>query len=161
VLAAAPDKALGAFELDPEAPIHIEADRLVDVFGGAKQAVFTGIVKLQQGDFQLRTVSLTAFYSGQSGFSTGGEWRAERLTRAEARERVLIISKDSHATADWAIFDAMANTVLMGDDVTVSRGKNVAQGPRLRIDLTTGMYRFEIASGPTSPPPPTPQIRPQ
>lgn len=82
MLAAAPDKVLGAFELDPEAPIHIEADRLVDVFGGAKQAVFTGIVKLQQGDFQLRTVSLTAFYSGQSGFSTGGEWRAERLTRA-------------------------------------------------------------------------------
>jgi len=56
---------------------------------------------------------------------------------------------DSHATADWAIFDAMANTVLMGDDVTVSRGKTwrKAQGSG---DLTTGMYRFEIASGPTS-----------
>src|SRR5262249_39108387 len=70
-----PDKLVGAFKVDPGAPIHIEADRLVEVFGGAKQAVFTGIVKLQQGDFQLRTVSLTAFYSGQSSLSTGGEWR--------------------------------------------------------------------------------------
>jgi hypothetical protein len=82
--AALPDS---AFKADPEVPIHIEADRLVEVFGGAKQAVFTGIVKLQRGDFQLRTVALTAFYSGQSGFSTGGEWRAEQLTRGEARER--------------------------------------------------------------------------
>ena len=168
--AALPDS---AFKADPEALIHIEADRLVEVFiegdklaeafGGAKQAVFTGIVKLHQGDFQLRTVSLTAFYSGQSGFSTGGDWRAEQLTRAEARERVLILSKDGQtsATADWATFDVMANTVLMGDDATVSRGKNVAQGARLRIDLTTGMYRFEIESGPASPQPPAPQIRPQ
>src|SRR5262249_21984873 len=87
-----PDKLIGAFKVDPEAPIHIEADRLVEVFGGAKQVVFTGIIKLQQGDFQLRTVALTATYSGQSSFGTGGEWRAEQLTRAEARERVLIIS---------------------------------------------------------------------
>ena len=32
----------------------------------------------------------------------------------------------------------------MGDRVVVSRGKDVAQGPRLKIDLTTGMYRFEL-----------------
>jgi lipopolysaccharide export system protein LptA len=162
VSAAAPDKVLGAFTVDPEAPIHIEADRLVE-FDGAKQAVFTGIVKLQQGDFQLRTVSLTAFYSGQSGFSTGGEWRAEQLTRAEARERVLILSKDGQtsATADWATVDVMANTVLMGDNVFVSRGKNMANGPRLRIDLTTGKYLFEIESGPASPRPSGAQVRPE
>jgi hypothetical protein len=34
--------------------------------------------------------------------------------------------------------------VLMGDHVVVSRGKDVAEGPRLKIDLTTGMYRFEL-----------------
>ena len=45
----------------------------------------------------------------------------------------------------------MASTVLMGDSVVVSRGKNVAESPRLKIDLTTGMYRFEIDSVPTSP----------
>jgi lipopolysaccharide export system protein LptA len=158
--AAARDKVFGAFKVDPEAPIHIEADKLVEAF--PKQAVFTGIVKLQQGDFQLRTRYLMAFYSGQSGFSIGGEWRAEQLTRAVAKERVLVIVKDGQtATADWATFDVVANTLLMGDDVTVSRGKNVAQGPRLKIDLTTGMYRFEIESGPVSPQPPAGQIRPQ
>jgi hypothetical protein len=38
--------------------------------------------------------------------------------------------------------------VLLGDDVTISRGKDVAQGPRLKIDLTTGMYRFELEQEP-------------
>jgi len=34
-------------------------------------------------------------------------------------------------------------------------------GPRLKIDLTLDMYRFEIDSGPASPQPPAPQKRPQ
>jgi lipopolysaccharide export system protein LptA len=115
---------------------------------------------LQQGDFQLRTRYLIALYSGQSGFTAGGEWRAEQLTRVEAKERVLVIVKDGQtATADWATFDVMVNTMVMGDDVTVSRGKNVAQGPRLKMDLTTGMYRFEIQSGSASPQPSAPQMR--
>jgi hypothetical protein len=51
-VAAPPDNMLGAFKADPEAPIHIEAD------SSAKQAVFSGNVTLQQGDFLLRTTAL-------------------------------------------------------------------------------------------------------
>jgi hypothetical protein len=40
---------------------------------------------------------------------------------------------------------------LLGGRVVVTRGKDVAEGPRLKIDLTTGMYRFEIENEPTSP----------
>ena len=139
---------LGTFKTDPNAPIDIEADTL-DVHDPSKQAVFRGNVKSQQGDFVVRTVELTAFYSGQAGFSlaSGGDDAKSQgqLTRVEARQKVLITSKDGQtATGDWAIFDVKANTVLMGDRVVVSRGKDVAQGPRLKIDLTTGMYRFEL-----------------
>jgi hypothetical protein len=63
----------------------------------------------------------------------------------EARQNVLIVSKDGQsAKGDWANFDVKANTVVMGDNVVVSRGKDVAEGPRLKIDLATGMYRFEL-----------------
>jgi lipopolysaccharide export system protein LptA len=91
---ALPDKKLGAFKADPEAPIRIEADRLVEVFDSPKQAVFSGNIKLQQGDFLLRSTALTAFYLGQSGISNGGEWRGEQLTRVEASERVPSFLKD-------------------------------------------------------------------
>jgi len=126
--------------------------------------VFTGIVRLQQGDFQLRTTALTAYYLGQSRLSDGGEWRADQVTRVDARERVLVISKDGQTTVtgEWATFDIIANTVvLMGDNVVVSHGKDVAQGERLNIDLTTGKYRFEIEGTPVSPQPPAPPIRSQ
>jgi len=144
---------MGSFKMDPNAPMDIEADTL-DVFDADKRAVFRGNVKSKQGDFVVRTVEMVAFYTGRAGLQlTGGEDAANRapsqLTRVECKQKVLITSKDGQsATGDWAIFDTKANTVVLGDDVTVSRGKDVAQGPRLKIDLTTGMYRFELEQEP-------------
>jgi LPS export ABC transporter protein LptC len=148
----AQDGVMGTFKLDPTAPMDIEADTL-DVYDGEKRAVFHGNVKSKQGDFVIRTVELIAFYAGQTGLLvTGGEdanRAPSQLSRVECKQKVLIISKDGQsATGDWAIFDTKANTVLLGDDVTISRGKDVAQGPRLKIDLTTGMYRFELEQEP-------------
>lgn len=176
----AQQNAIGTFRNDPTAPIDIEADTL-DVHDAAKQAVFRGNVKSQQGDFIVRTVELTAVYAGQSGFGFGDPAASKgtnpaqsqgQLIRVEARQKVLVTSKDGQtATGDWAIFDVKANTVLMGDRVIVSRGKDVAQGPRLKMDLTTGMYRFEMeeqtatapansASPPQTAPNPTPATDP-
>jgi len=155
--AAAVEAATGAqqgvfssFKTDPNAPMDVEAETL-DVHDAARNAVFRGNVKAQQGEFVVRTVELTAHYSGQTGLGlsgasdeTGGKAPAQ-ITRVEARQKVIITSKDGQtATGDWANFDIKANTVLMGDRVVVSRGKDVAEGPRLKIDLTTGMYRFEL-----------------
>ncbi len=147
-----PEGVMGSFKLDPAAPMDIEADTL-DVYDGEKRAVFHGNVKSKQGDFLVRTVEMVAFYSGQTGLlaTTGEETNRtpSQLTRVECKQKVLIISKEGQsATGDWAIFDTKANTVLLGDDVTVSRGKDVAQGPRLKIDLNTGMYRFELEQEP-------------
>ena len=154
--AAVQGSVFGSFKTDPNAPIDVEADTL-DVYDQAKHAIFRGNVKSQQGDFIVRTVEMTVFYTGQAGFGlqSGGDDAAAKgssLTRVEARQKVLIVSKDGQtATGDWANFDVKANTVLLGDHVVVSRGKDVAEGPRLKIDLTTGMYRFELESEPRAP----------
>jgi LPS export ABC transporter protein LptC len=141
------EQLFGSFKTDPNAPIEVEADSL-DVSDPVRQAIFRTNVRAQQGDFVLRTVELVAFYSGQSGLGLGpaqaGDKTPAQLTRIEAKQKVLITSKDGQtATGDWATFDVKANTVLMGGRVVVTRGKDVAEGPRLKIDLTTGMYRFE------------------
>jgi lipopolysaccharide transport protein LptA/LPS export ABC transporter protein LptC len=145
VAAGVADGVFGSFKADPNAPIDIEADTL-DVYDTSREAVFRGNVKSQQGDFLLRTVAMTAFYSGQTGLGGGGDGgTGAQLIRIEAKEQVLVKSKDGQsATGDWANFDVKNNTVLMGGHVVVSRGKDVAQGPRLKIDLTSGMYRFEL-----------------
>ena len=140
----------GTFKTDPNAPIDIEANTL-DMLDPAKQAIFRSKVKSQQGDFIVRTVEMTVYYTGQSGFgltAAAATMRQGGVLPAHprgGRQKVLIISKDGQtATGDWANFDVKANTVLLGGHVVVSRGKDVAEGPRLKIDLTTGMYRFEL-----------------
>src|SRR5262245_25524298 len=160
------EQLFGSFKTDPNAPIDIEADSL-DVNDPVRQAIFHTNVRAQQGEFVLRTVELVAFYSGQSGLGLGTGAAADKapaqLVRIEAKQKVLITSKDGQtATGDWATFDVKANTVLMGGRVVVTRGKDVAEGPRLKIDLTTGMYRFEVendapggaAAVVSAPPPP-------
>jgi lipopolysaccharide transport protein LptA len=147
------DGILGSFKTDPNAPMDIEADSL-DVDDNEKRAVFHGNVKSQQGDIVIRTIELVAHYSGEGGLGLTGEQAGRppsQLTRIETRQRVLITSKDGQsASGDWATFDTKSNTVLMGDSVTISRGKDVVQGSRLKIDLTSGMYRFEQEEQPAA-----------
>jgi lipopolysaccharide transport protein LptA len=149
----------GSFKSDPNAPIEIEADTL-EVLDASKKAVFTGNVWAKQGEMLVRTSELTAFYTGQSGLGASNAAKAvpaAQVVRVEARRKVLIVSNDGQsATADWANFDVKANTALLGGGVVVMRGKDMAEGPRLKIDLTTGMYRFELegdAKGPVFTPP--------
>ena len=161
---------LGSFKSDPGAPMDIEADTL-DMHDASKRAVFNGDVWARQGGMVIRTDELTAIYTGQGGFGlpsagddagaigtkeTGAKAGAQ-IVRVEARRKVLITSKDGQsASADWANFDVKANTAVLGGNVSVMRGKDMAEGPRLKIDLTTGMYRFELEEGAAAPPPGAP-----
>jgi len=137
------------FRTDPNAPIEIEAD-VLDVDDKVKTATFRGDVRVVQGEFTIRTVELVATYTGQATASLtepAGQTAkpaGAQLTRVQARRKVVVTSKDDQsATGDWAEFDVKANTVVIGGDVTLTQGRNVVRGPRLVIDMTTGLSRME------------------
>ena len=137
------------FRTDPNAPIEIDADTL-DVDDKAKTATFRGDVVVVQGDFRIRTVELVATYTGQAGVQLmqpsdpEAKKPAAQLQRVQARRKVVVTSKgDQSASGDWADFDVKANTVVLGGDVTLTQGRNVIRGPRLVIDMTTGLSRME------------------
>jgi lipopolysaccharide export system protein LptA len=159
---------LGSFKADPNVPMQVEANAL-DVHEASKKAIFTGNVMAKQGDMLLRTAELTAFYSGQTGLGPAAADAPDKakgqdkgqVVRLEARHGVVITSKDDQtATAKWANFDVKTNTALLGGGVTVTKPgsidplkRNMAEGPLLKIDLTTGEYRFESDAGPAAQPP--------
>jgi lipopolysaccharide transport protein LptA len=157
-------QAFGSFKTDPNAPMEIESDTL-DVLDASKKAIFNGNVWAKQGKMVIRTTELTAFYTGQSGFglANAGDGAQKgsgsaQLTRVEARRKVLIVSEDGQsATSEWANFEVQSNTAVLGGGVVVMKGKDMAEGPRLKIDLTTGMYRFEVEPG-SQPVPPGPPV---
>ncbi|MCL4767323.1 MAG: LPS export ABC transporter periplasmic protein LptC [Hyphomicrobiaceae bacterium] len=148
---AAPDGDAGGwrFHTDPNAPIDITSD-VLDVDDKARTATFHGDVLAVQADFSIRTVELVATYSGQAGVNlmqpteAGAKAGPAQLQRVQARKKVVVTSKgDQSATGDWADFDVKANTVVLGGDVVLTQGRNVVRGPRLVIDMTTGLSRME------------------
>ena len=92
------DGVLGSFKIDPNAPMDVEADTL-DVYDDEKRAVFRGNVKSKQGDFVVRTVEMVAYPArpalASPAAATGLPTKTPaQLTRVEAKQKVLIISKD-------------------------------------------------------------------
>ncbi|MGE8940930.1 LptA/OstA family protein [Leptospira interrogans] len=138
------------FQTDPNAPIDIEAD-ILDVNDNARTATFHGDVQAVQGEFTIRTVELVATYSGQAGVNLmqqpdqpGAQKASAQLQRVQAHKKVVVTSKsDQSATGDWADFDVKSNTVTLGGDVVLNQGRNVVRGPRLVIDMVTGVSRME------------------
>ena len=49
---------------------------------------------------------------------------------------------DQQATGDWAEFDTQKNIVTLGGKAKLIRGRQVVRGPKLIIDLNTGVSRM-------------------
>ena len=170
-----------AIKSDPNQPIDIEAETL-DIADQQKVAVYKGAVVAKQGEFIIRTIQMTAHYTGQAGIATAGAPAAAQpkgakgeaakadagaqLTLVEMRQKVTVHGRDNQkAVGDWADYDVKSNTIVLGGKVTVSQGAddkaNVIQGPegsRLFIDMTSGVSKFEQTAMAAAPAPGSKQI---
>ncbi|MFK5980041.1 MAG: LptA/OstA family protein [Rhizobiaceae bacterium] len=130
----------GAFEgmQDNKQPIQIEADRL-EVEDKKGTAYFKGNVNVVQGSTILKAGSLRVYYfSGKNGASPNN-----KIKKIEAGGGVAVRSNDQNATADSAVFNMQAETVVMKGHVVISQGPNIATGCVLRVDMKTGAGKLE------------------
>jgi lipopolysaccharide transport protein LptA len=151
---------LFAFKTDPTAPVNVDAEQL-DVVDAQKVAVFKGNVSASQGDFTISSAELHAYYKGGSGLADftqpgadtstqGNKSAGAELTRIEAKQHVIVTSKDGQtATGDWADFDTKTNKVMLGGDVVVTQGQNMVRGTRLVIDMVSGESKIDTAPAKT------------
>jgi lipopolysaccharide export system protein LptA len=138
------------FQTNPDAPIDILAEQFSSD-DRTRKAVFLGAVVAKQGNVTLNSTRLIANYAGGSlagataAQQPGGSTQpATRITAIRAEENVTITSEaDQKATGDWADFDPNRNIVTLGGKVTLIRGKQVIRGPKLVIDLTSGISRMD------------------
>lgn len=135
----------GGFQHDASQPIEISADSL-EVRQQEQTAVFSGTVDARQGQVRMQADRLIVSYDANSeGADDAG---AIRNVRAEGN--VFISSAQETAQGDWAEYDVLAGSVVMGDDVALTQGpKNVLVGGSLYIDLNTGFAKLDggAASG--------------
>jgi lipopolysaccharide export system protein LptA len=161
--------AMQGFAQNRDQPIQIEASSL-EVRDKAKEAVFSGKVKVTQGDTTMTSKTLVVFYEG--GGSSGdqqpaapkqkgakaapgapiqsaqpGPTGSSSIKRLEARSNVVVTQKDQVVTGDLAVFDTKANLITISGGVVMTQCKNVMRGDRLTVDMTTGMSRVESDGG--------------
>jgi len=135
----------GGLSKDNKEPINIEADTL-EVLDDKNIAIFSGNVKVHQGQFNLVSKKLTVTYSrGGTSKKKGSEPKG--IKWIDATGKVAITTPDNQsATADWAKFNVLAKLVTIGGNVILSQSGNVMKGDKLVIDLNTGRSKFHSNS---------------
>jgi lipopolysaccharide export system protein LptA len=159
--------AMQGFSQNRDQPIQIDAASL-EVRDKKKEAVFSGNVKVTQGDTTMSSKTLVVFYDQaespppqqqpkQKGAKAApgapiqqaqpGPTGSSSIKRLEARGNVVVTQKEQVVTGDLAIFDTKANLMTMTGGVVLTQCKNILKGDRLLVDMTTGTSRVESDSG--------------
>jgi lipopolysaccharide export system protein LptA len=149
-------------------PIQIEADSL-EVRDLESYAVFSGNVHVRQKDTTLKTARLKVFYIGRAVGSAGAGKpddktakpddkaakpddkvaaagagpSAQKIDRFEAEGKVVLTQLDANATADSGRFDMQSQQAVLTGSVVLTKGRNVARGDRLTVDLRSGQYKLD------------------
>ena len=117
-------------------PIYIEAVKL-DYFDKEQKLIYTGNVIATQGDSKLKASVLTIFLVPK-GSSSAASTGTNQVQRMVATGPVTMLQRDQIGTGDNAVYDRLANTVVMIGNVTLSQGPNVTKGDKLIYDLKSG-----------------------
>jgi lipopolysaccharide export system protein LptA len=131
--------AFSGFSADSSVPIQIEADQL-EVRDPEKLAVFSGHVRVRQGETLLEAPALRVSYSGEPGPEG---IPGSQVSRIEAGPGVVVRSGDKTASADRAVLDMDSDLITMSGNVVLTEGPNVVRGERLIINLATKQGRIE------------------
>ncbi|MEN3929829.1 LptA/OstA family protein [Microvirga sp. W0021] len=135
-------------------PIKIDADKL-DVFDKESKAIFEGNVIAVQGDSTMKCTKLTVFYdqnktangekAEKSTIATPGQ--DQQIRKIDCAGPVTIVNKTQVATGNNAVFDRIANKVILTGNVTLSEGPNVTRGDRVVYNLNTQTANIENKPG--------------
>lgn len=126
---------------DTNAPIDVDAAR-IEVRDGDRQAVFSGSVKVKQGDLRLNADSMTIRYRRDGDNPT--------ILRLDAKGAVEMVSPSERARGDFGIYDVEERQITLIGRVTLNQGQSVLRGGRVAIDLVSGRSTID-GGGPRSP----------
>jgi lipopolysaccharide export system protein LptA len=131
--------------LSGDEPISIQGDRL-EVREDEGIAIFTGAVRAQQADTELNSGRLTIHYDKSGGGSVSTGTAAIRLLEMEGK--VVLKSPTQTATGDSGSFDMATQLfTLVGEQVVLTEGDNVAVGCKLVVEMDSGKADLEGCSG--------------
>lgn len=144
VAAKSPTRAASALKgHNTDAPIDVDA-RAIDVLDQNGKAIWTGDVRIVQGDMKLNADTVTVFYDR---LKTGGALAIKRL---DAQDNVRLITPTETASGRYGVYDVTQKTITLVGGVTLTRGESVLHGQRLTMDLDSGRSKLDGAGTPAA-----------
>lgn len=115
---------------DSKLPVDVEADR-IEVQDRQDRAVFSGNVRVRQGDLAINAARLRVAYRNASG-------QGLEILRIDADGGVQVSSPSENARGDYGIYDLEKRIITLIGTVTLNSGETTLRGQRLIMDLNSG-----------------------
>lgn len=123
---------LGGLSADPSLPVEITADSLsVDQTTG--RAVFSGNVRIGQGDLRLAAAEVLVVYNESTG----------NIARLQASGGVTFVTATEAAEAANADYDLDGGLLTLSGDVLLTQGASALSADRMIVNLSDGSARME------------------
>ena len=136
--------AFAGFAGSSKSPVQIDADAL-EVVDGENRAIFSGNVRVQQGDSVIETSRLEVIYA--KGGSNAAGTTPGNISRLNLSGGVIARSGENTAQGDRGSFDVVREIVTLSGDVTLSQNRNVAKGCKLVARLKTNQATLSRCPG--------------
>lgn len=129
---------------DSQQPVDVDADHL-EVLGRQDRAVFSGNVRVRQGDLAINASRMRVAYRNIPG-------QGLEVQRIDGDGGVQVRSPSEHARGDFAIYDLDKRLITLIGSVSLTRGDTLVKGQRLVMDLKTGRSTLDggAVAGPSS-----------
>jgi lipopolysaccharide export system protein LptA len=119
-------------------PLMIDSDR-TETFERERKVLLIGNVDIQQGGARLRADRVTILFSGNGAArSTGVASGFGEISSLVADGDVFYITPDMKAKGDKGVYDAKTEIINLTGEVALTRGRDVATGKSLTVDVANG-----------------------
>ena len=123
--------------------IQIVADKLI-TNNAEKSAEFVGDVRASQGNFEITSERLRIYYRDDPDRNKDQTASQESIERIVANGNVQISSEKYEAKTDQAEYDLDTQVlVLIGENSTVTSGKNILTGSKITVYRKEGQITVE------------------
>jgi lipopolysaccharide export system protein LptA len=109
------------------------------VYKKEQKGVFTGKVKVTQGDMVLHSDILVVYYTNFTGTKDSAELiNQNKISLIEALGNVMITTPSEKAKGDKGIYDVNKGTFTLTGKVILKKGKNVLSGTKFSYNRLSG-----------------------
>ena len=130
-------------------PIYINSDR-TESLERERKVLLIGNVDIQQGEARLRANQVTMVFADKEGgnktSTLGGSFGEIESMTAEGD--VFYVTAELKAKGDRGVYDAATDTITMTGNVALMRGRDVAEGAVLTLEIGNRRTTLDGGQGP-------------